>query len=52
MIKMLYFAFLLLLFFNFSLEDILYTDFPLNSEFNILNEETGKDILIFMLEIL
>jgi hypothetical protein len=41
---MLYFAFLLLLFFNFSLEDILYTDFPLNSEFNILNEETGKDI--------
>jgi hypothetical protein len=40
---MLYFAILLLLF-NFSFEEILYTDFPSNEEFNIKKEEIDKNI--------
>ena len=35
---------LLLLLFNFSLEKILYEDFPFNKEFDIINEEKDKNI--------
>ena len=48
---MINFIVLLLLLFNFSLEKILYEDFPFNKEFDIINEEKDKNISIFILEI-